>query len=691
MRTKITLLFLLISSIAFSQEIKKDTIKLNEVIIEVSKSTTKLQKTPMAISQISANEIEKLGINSLSDLNAIVPNLFMPDYGSRSTAPIYIRGIGSRGDDPSVGLYVDDIPYFDKGTFNFEFQNIKKIEVLRGPQGTLYGRNTMGGLIRVYTPSPKFKTCGSVKVDYGTNNYIKPSIHYNQKVTDKMAFLIDASLMQTDGFFTNKFSGNNVDEAKANSLRFKLKYNPLDNLTLNFTTNYGNNQQNGFPYGLYDSEKDEVAQVNYNQPSSYDRDLLSVGLNAKYYTNLFDVNFSASYQKMEDVNLIDQDFTVADLYFTDQWREKNTFVEELNINSKSDKKIKWIGGLFAFQTTSDKIVDVDLNIPAQPYMNIYKTYDINTNGIAGFGQVEIPYNKFNFTLGLRYDYETSNMLYNYEMAVGQGGLNPVDNLDLSLEYGELLPKFIINYNSSETVNLYTSFSKGYKAGGFNSTIERDEDETFTPEYSYNYEFGAKTQWLDRKLTANANIFYIDWKDQQVRQIVPSGRGVVLKNAGKSVSKGVDLELSYRPSKSFDIGLGYGYTDAKFVSYQDKDADGNILNFDDNYISLIPKYTLSSSANYHLFFKNKKINQVVFNTSYKHFGGSYWERENINYQKSYGLTNLNISAHFDKFSLGIYEKNLLDVKYKSYLFISTLGKIAQSGTPTRIGVFFKYKF
>jgi len=687
MKTYIHIVFLLISSISIAQEIKKDTIKLNEVIIEVSKSTTKLQKTPMAISQISSKKIEKLGVNSLSDLNAIVPNLFMPDYGSRSTAPIYIRGIGSRGDDPSVGLYVDDIPFFDKGTFNFEFQNIKKIEVLRGPQGTLYGRNTMGGLIRVYTPSPKFKTGASIKVDYGTNNYFKPSVHYNQKVTDKLAFLVDASLMQTDGFFTNKFSGKNVDEAKSNSLRFKLKYNPLDNLTLNFITNYGNNKQNGFPYGLYDSEKDEVAQVNYNQPSSYDRDLLSIGLNAKYNTSIFDVNFSTSFQKMEDLNLIDQDFSTANLYFVDQWREKNTFVEELNINSKKESKLKWIGGLFAFQTTSDKIVDVDLNIPNRPYMNIYKTYDINTNGIAGFGQIEIPLNKFNFTLGLRYDYETATMIHNYERAVGEGSLNHVSDLDLSLEYGELLPKFIINYNSSETVNLYTSFSKGYKAGGFNSTIERDEDETFNSEYSYNYEFGAKTQWFDKKLTANASIFYIDWKDQQVRQIVPSGRGVVLKNAGKSVSKGADLELSYIPNKRFDFGLGYGYTDAKFVSYKDKDKDGNVLNFDDNYISLIPKYTLSSSANYHLLFENKKLKEVVFNTSYKHFGGLYWERENTNYQKSYGLLNANISAQFDKFSFGVYGKNVLDIKYNSYLFT----KFAQLGTPQRVGVFFKYKF
>lgn len=689
---KLLLLLLLTPLLVFAQEIKKDTVKLKEIVlVESSKSIRTLQQTPMAVSLVSAKTIEQLGVNSLTDLNAIVPNLFMPDYGSRSTAPIFIRGIGSRGDDPSVGLYVDDIPYFDKGTFSFEFQNIKKIEVLRGPQGTLYGRNTMGGLIRVYTPDPEFKTAGSMKIAYGTNNYLKPTLHFNHAFSDKIAFLIDAGLTRTDGFFTNEYSGKKVDKAIGQSLRFKLKHKITNTLTLNWTANYSNNKQDGFPYGKYDAATDEVSPVNYNQPSSYDRDLLSLGLNAKYKGEGFDLSLATSYQKMEDTNLIDQDFSAANLYFVDQWRKKNTYVSELNINSKKEAQIKWVSGLFSFQSAADKTVAVDLNIPGIPYMNILKTYDIKTSGIAAFGQVEIPYNKFNFTLGLRYDNETATMLYDYELAVGTGSLNHITDLDLELNFSELLPKFIIDYQYNKTTKAYASISKGYKAGGFNSTIEREDDKTYDAEYSINYEIGAKTQWFNKKLTANTSLFYIDWKEQQVRQIVPSGRGIVLKNAGKSVSKGIEVELFYKPTKSFNLVLGYGYTDTKFIEYKDKDAAGNELDFSDNYISLVPKYTLNTVANYHLFLNKKSIKQVVFNISYKQYGGLYWERENTNYQKSYGLLNTNITAHFDKFSFGVYGKNIMDISYNAYLFTSDLGSIAQYGIATRTGVFFKYKF
>jgi outer membrane receptor protein involved in Fe transport len=684
MKKVILITFSLLTAFAFAQEQKKDTVQIEDVTIQVTKSNTKLQKMPMAISHISARDIERLGVNDLSDLNGFIPNLFMPDYGSRLTSPIYIRGIGSRINEPSVGLYVDDIPYFDKGSFNFEFQNIKKIEVLRGPQGTLYGRNTMGGLIRVYTPEPKFKNGASFRIDYATNNYIKPSFHINQVLSDKVAFLVDASLVRTDGFFTNKFTGKKADKSLTQSARFKLKYNASEKLKFNFSANYEKDQQDGYPYAVYNTNTQTIGEVNYNQDSAYDRDLYALGFNAKYNASPFDISFSASYQGMEDIQLIDQDFLASSIYYVDQTRTKNTFVEELNFNSKKGSKIKWIAGLFAFQASSDKAVDVDI-YPA--HMTLFKTYDQPTNGLAAFGQVEIPYNKFKFTLGLRYDYEKTSLLYGYDRAIG-GNRSNVSNLDLTLSYNELLPKLIVNYELSNTANIYGSFSKGYKAGGFNATIEREEDESYLPEYSLNYEIGAKTQWLAKKLTANASVFYIDWKDQQIYQTVPSGHGSMLKNAGKSISQGAELELAYKINNTLDFGFGFGYTDAKFDDYKRDDT----LDYSGNYIPFIPKYTFNTQGNYHLYLNNSKLQQIIINANYKHFGKSYWNDANESYQDAYGLLNANITAKYEKLSFGIWAKNALDANYNSHFFsIATLHKsYAQQGTPAQLGVFFKYK-
>jgi len=679
--------FLLILSFqGFSQEITKDTIqKIGEVIIEANKSKISLQKIPVSATYLPAQEIEKLEINDMADLNGFIPNLFIPDYGSKYNSPIFIRGIGSRLYEPSVGLYVDNIPYFDKGTFNFEFFDIKKIEVLRGPQGTLYGRNTMGGLVKIYTPNPEFDTNASIKLNYGSDNQIKTGVHFNQEINDKTAFLIDGAYTKKDGFFTNEYDSKNVDASKTYSGRFKLQYNPLDNLKANIAINYENDTQNGYPYAVYNTTTQTANTVNYNHPSFYERDLLSIGLNTEYQLDKMDITLSASYQYMDDTQDLDQDFTEDDVYVVLQDRTNNTFVEELNIKSKETSKIQWIGGLFAFQNSADKEVSVDL---ISYHMNLFKTYDQPTKGFAGFGQVIIPFSDFELTAGLRYDHEKTELGYTYDRTIG-GTTSQVENLDLDLTYDEFLPKVSLRVIPVEQFSMYLSFAKGYKAGGFNSTIEREEDESYDPEYSLNYEIGFKYQTTDKSLTANATAYYIDWEDQQITQSVPSGRGLMLKNAGQSESYGFEVETHYKPFKSFDISLGYGTTIATFTDYkQDEETD-----YSGNTIPYVPEYTLNAMANYKIEFSDYGFQHLLFNINYNHFGKLYWNDANTNYQNNYGLFNATVSAKYNDLSFGIWGKNLFDITYNTFYFdVAALHKsFVQLGNPAQMGVFVKYNF
>ncbi len=670
-----------------AQEQPKDTVKMNEVVIDAGKTNMKIQTIPVSVTAISAREIEILKVDNLTNLNGFVPNLFMPEHGTRLNTDIYIRGVGVSKGEPSVGVYVDDIPYFDSGTVNFELSDIKKIEVLRGPQGTLYGRNTMGGLIKVYTAEPAAKFGGNLKLDYGNYNQQKAQASVNVPVTERLAVLFDGAYAHKDGFFINEFDGSKPDQSDLYSGRFKLAYKPSDRLKMRFVLSYENSQQPGFPYAVYDVDTNTTAPINYNEPSAYNRDFLSSGFLMNYQADYFDMQLSASYQNLSDLYKIDQDFTPATIYFVDMTRDNDAFVEELTFKSKQDSQIKWVGGLFAFQRNLYKDVDFDLTTP-RGLMTFLKTYDQRIDGGAMFGQMEIPFGKFNLTTGLRYDMEKSRMDYTYNLLAGGHNI-PKDQYRHYLSYDQILPKLSLSYFFNEDISLYTSLTKGYKAGGFNATIERPEDEVFQPEYSWNYEAGLKSVWFDDKLTANISLFYIDWQDQQVVQSVPSGRGIMIKNAGKSESKGVEFESFYKYNKNFNFGLSFGYTDAQFIDYK-KNAT---TDYSGNRLPMVPKYTLGAVGNYKYFLKQKAVRYVLFNVNFKQFGKYYWDVNNDAYQDAYTLLNANVTVALKKFSVGLWGKNLLDTNYNRYYFtMSTLNKsYVEPARPLQFGAFVKAKF
>lgn len=693
---KLILVALLFPSFIFAQESKTfsldnlvlltDTIKLNEIIIQSSKIDDNMQEIQAATSFISKLEIEEQNINALPELTARIPNFYMPDYGTRLTAPIYIRGIGSRINNPSVGLYVDEVPYFDKGSFNFEFFNIEKIEVLRGPQGTLYGRNTMGGIINVYTTQPKFNSTGSVKIEYGVNNHIKTAFETNQKLSESFAVIVGGAYAHSDGNFTNTYSDTQADKFDVYNGHFKLLYNPSEKFKSVFSLTFEKHKQKGYPYAIYDIDTQSASDINYDQESTYDRSLLSMGLTMKYTANKFILSSATSFQYMEDYQGIDQDFTPADLFWVEQDRAQNTFVEELTIRSLNSSRVDWIAGLFAFHQNSDKEVGLTYGSDAITRYrlpgptNYIKVYDQPTSGAAVFGQVSHPIGKFRATLGIRADYETTTLNYDYEKWLSGNSID-TDAFESDLNFTQILPKASLSFHPNENVTIFTTVSQGYKAGGFNATFEHDEDRTFNPEYSTNYEFGIKSVCMNNRLITNLNLFYIDWKDQQVYQPVPSGTGSMLDNAGHSESKGVELELRFLVNKNLTVWGAYGYTDAKFLDYQrDEDTD-----YSGNLIPYIPKYTLNVGGNYTVNI-NKGIRNATLTVNYQQVGKLFWNDANSAYQESYGILNARLNFHSKEFDFGLWGKNLLDTDYNAFYFEALGNSYAQAGKPVQYGVF-----
>jgi iron complex outermembrane receptor protein len=661
--------------------------KIDEIIIKSPKYNQNLLEIPTAVTMLPERFIENNKVENLTDVSAFVPNFFMPDYGSKLTSPVYIRGVGNRINTPSVGLYVDDIPYFEKSAFNFDFYDVERIEVLRGPQGTLYGRNTMGGLINIITNNPEKERKTKLSVDYGNYNQIRTTISHNQPIGKKLAILSSLHQTHNDGFYTNKFNNSKVDKLNSYSGRMKLKYEVSKRFKASASIQYENSKQGGYPYALYTDSTNTADSINYNDESIYNRNLLSTGVNLQYSATNFNIRAVSSYQYIDDLQEIDQDFTPRSLFFVTQDQKLNLFSQEINIQSNKNKNYDWLFGVFGFKQLLDKEVTVDygpdgLKQYKLPFAEYYYTkwYDNSNSGIALFHESTLKFGGFGISAGIRADYEKATLDYIYDK-FSNGVQKNAEKVKSEQDYFEILPKIALKYNISKHVVPYATIAKGYNSGGFNATFEREEDRTFKPEQSWNYEAGIKAQWLQQRVFANLAVFYIDWTNQQIYQTVPSGTGSMLTNAGKSVSKGIELEIKTRPTKNLEFWLATGYNNAHFVEY----VKDNKTDFSGNYLPYVPQYSFTSGANYLIEVNKIWLNRIRLQLTYNGFGKHYWNEDNVAFQDYYGLLNCRASFEVKNISLSFWGKNISNSDYNSFYF-NALGKsYAQIGKPTTMGI------
>ena len=371
-------LTLLATGTAWAEDFPKDSLKVVDieevVVIATPKENRKLRDLPVAATVLSQENMRANQVNSVKNLTGIVPNLFIPDYGSKLTTSIYIRGIGSRINTPSVGLYVDNIPYIDKSAFDFNYCDIERIDVLRGPQGTLYGRNTMGGLIKVHTKSPFTYQGTDIRMGAATyNNYNVSLTHYHQ-ISDRFAFSTGGFYEHTGGFFENSARNNEkVDKSNAGGGRFRGIYLPTSNLKIDMALSYEYSDQGGYPYyytgitqngidkakekgkELTEDRADYIGKISYNERSSYRRGLTNAGVNLEYQARNFILSAVTGYQNLNDRMFLDQDFTEKAIYTLEQKQKSNTISEEIVFKSKAQKRWQWATGVFGlYQTLNTK-------------------------------------------------------------------------------------------------------------------------------------------------------------------------------------------------------------------------------------------------------------------------------------------------------------------------------------------------
>ncbi|KAA6329142.1 Pesticin receptor [termite gut metagenome] len=326
------------------------TISVEEVVVVGNlKESGNLREQPLSVTLLSPEDMRRERIISMKNLTAIVPNIFIPDYGSKLTSAIYIRGVGSRMNTPAVGLYVDNIPYIDKSAYDFSYADIERIDVLRGPQGTLYGRNTMGGLIKIYTKSPLNHQGTDVNLSAATYDNYNASLTHYQHVSDKFAFSTGGFYEHAGGFFNNTFLNKKIDHVDAGGGRIRAIYFPSADLKFDLNLNYEYSDQGGYAYGFSNKESGTSTAPAYNDESGYRRGLMNAGLNMEYSGTNFIFNSITGIQHLNDRMAMDEDFSLENAYFAIQRQKQNTLTEEIIFkNRDNNRRWEWITGAFGF-------------------------------------------------------------------------------------------------------------------------------------------------------------------------------------------------------------------------------------------------------------------------------------------------------------------------------------------------------
>lgn len=502
------------------------TVQMDElVIVATPKETRVLRELPVASSHLSQQMMRAKQVVGIKSLTAVVPNLFIPDYGSRLTTAVYIRGIGSRINTPAVGLYVDNIPYIDKSAFDFNYADIEQIEVLRGPQSMLYGRNTMGGLIKIQTKSPFTYQGTDIRLGAATYGDYNASLTHYHRISSRFAFSAGGFYEHGGGFFKNSFKNNErIDRSDAGGGRLHAMLLPSDNLKLDLNFSYEYSDQGGYPYyylgavSSTDEAPDYVGQIAYNDPSGYRRSLLNGGLNVEWQTSAFTASFITGYQRLNDRMAMDQDFTPRDIFTLVQEQRSNTISEEIVLKSTS-KRWQWTTGAFGFyqwlETSApvlfkrqgiQELIEDNANaaFPSSPQapqmeLSIHNDRlliggDFSTPQMSGAVYHQSTWNDvlvegLSFSAGLRLDYEKMWLDYRsvadpidfgFSFAMGTMRLEDQDMQalssligEMSHDYLQLLPKFSVQYEWKRNNNVYVTVAKGYRSGGYNIQMFSD--------------------------------------------------------------------------------------------------------------------------------------------------------------------------------------------------------------------------
>ncbi|MEJ8569179.1 TonB-dependent receptor [Elongatibacter sediminis] len=732
------------SAFAQDQQTESNVLAIEEVIVTAQRREENLQDVPISISAFTTDAIEKNMFEGVADYISATPNASFISNGSRAKKKISIRGVssfsgGADGLDDSggntFGFYVDDFSVVNS-TINPPIMDVERIEILRGPQATYFGRGAMGGGISVTTKKPDNELYGSVMLDYSRFDTKDVEGVVNIPVVeDVFAMRANVKYTKSDGNIKNINATGGGNESEYKYARLATRYTPTDNLTIDFTlystqedvgmregvpsgvfsTFAGDVLYSGFPDrngdGVADPDPDGVGfypdnrnRVNFDQPQNVGTKSGSGVLRIDYTTNDLLITSITGY--ISSNIFINGDIDGGSRDFFNEFRDNRdqSFSQELRIQNTNDSRWQWtVGGIYA---SDEKTRQHSTFVGAQEIFGIPEFTVISSGDSEGevdtwavFGQVDYSMtDALTVSLGARYTQEKQKTtLFSFTGA-------REDSVSADEKFTDFSPRLAFSYQARENINFYGTISKGFKAGGVQVPPFPTFSDSFDEEELWNYEIGIKTDLLNNRLRLNAALFYMDWDGLQVEfeqtGLDEEGNLVIfngLNNSESSTSKGAELTLTALLSENLVANLSIGYLDAEFDELT-QFLDGENRVFDGRTIPRSPKWTVAADVEYG-FNVSSNLDGYVraewrYRDDYTAETNAFLRPEGTYpwYIPSYDFVNLRAGVEHQNFSVSAYVENLFDSNFytNAYEHAYTGGMFVEPSFRT-YGVRAKYEF
>lgn len=686
----------------------------DDIVVTARRQDERLQQTPVAVTAITAQSLQNNTIVSTDDLQRLAPNLSIRQAGgSRGQSFIFIRGIGLANDDPAlepgVAIYVDDVYVARTQGGIFDLNDAAQVEVLRGPQGTLYGKNSMGGAIKVTSKIPDQNEEYSARVAYGNFDDARLSMSINHPLVEDQLFLrVSGAIHRRNGTTENLGVGGPVNDIDSASGRLMLRYTPTDNLDLMWSvdgyrdrSHMSNNRLIAYdptaafgqaiidaygslaPFVLQagqDPSNGTGYNVAFDQNIGFEpfQDQFGTSFRASWEGESITLKSISAYRKLNNVRILDLDGTpFSVLHIGDLTKQKQFSQEFQAIGNIGDGALEYFGGLFYFR---ERVTHDFRNSIAFINVSNQRLNRVSTDSYAAYLNLTWnPTDQLSATVGGRYTREKRGLTaFQASRITGNVVFGPESK---SKTFDNFTPKIEIDYKWTPDIFTYASFSKGFRSGGFNSAPQSANEFTpFDPETASSYEIGLKSSFFDNKVIFNLAGFYMDYKDLQASAVVtaPNGNELirVISNAADARIKGLEIEMTVRPVPNLVFTGNFGLTDAEYKDFVDE--GGN--DFTSNALPLISKYNYTISGEYSAPMGDNGMFLA-------HLDWAWRSRMEVDVQNtpqasqpSYGIMNGRISYRpNENIEIALYGKNMLDKRARA----------AGGGSPQPFGIFWGY--
>jgi iron complex outermembrane receptor protein len=616
------------------------------VVVTAQKRDQDIQEVPVAVTALTGEALQDAHVSTVMDLNALAPSLQVKTDDNAANPKIFIRGIGLNDFNPNtasaVAIYSDGVYIGSPLAQMGQFFDLERVEVLRGPQGTLYGRNTTGGAINLISrkPSDNFEATGSV--EYGSYNNLALEGAVGGPITPELAYRASGTYLSNDGYTLNRLTGNRGNDTNRGAARFQLQWTPSDTFDALFQLRYGKSDGGSilaYNRSLLPATAQATGPDGFCAPAYYTSgDCTDLAGYANTSTNLYQGDYHlegkdkvetygasatltwdlgamslisvTGYDHADRDDVEDTDAGPTDIitarYKAKQWAAS----EELRLQSNGDNQLDWVAGIYVARDELDTNSYYDVFRVANsgdPLTDLPQGIGVfgwpftqDTNSYAVFGQIDYDFtDKLTATFGLRYSADKKTFHYNSTYASDVGGpSSDLFSIDDSKTFDSFSGKVGLQYQLTDDVNVYGSYNRGYKSGGFfgGQTTDPSSLRPYDDELVNAYEIGLKSRLMDGLLTANFATFFYDYQDLQVYTLVvdPNTNLTVqnFTNASNAEVKGLEAELMASPIDGLDLSLGASFLDATYQDFQSQGDD-----YSGNTLPNAPEVSLNGSARY----------------------------------------------------------------------------------------------